>query len=187
MWRSSYAPPGMSIMAPCVLVSTGTATVSPPPLIYCRAQSPCCLGHTGKAFACDAGAEDLCTIAQCIGGHGLAAVCRLLAEDHAGWSGERFSSHNHNSAAYTYHASILQPVRCDGTGRIVEARLLEQWNVLKGESHGRVSPLCGLHLSGPPSQRSHVKLRCDCALPEQAACQTCCCGSRSHGRRSCPR
>ena len=26
-------------------------------------------------------------IAECIGGHGLASVCRLLAEDHAGWSG----------------------------------------------------------------------------------------------------
>ncbi|KAK9865184.1 hypothetical protein WJX84_006907 [Apatococcus fuscideae] len=31
--------------------------------------------------------EDLCTIATCIGGAGLATVCQLLAEDHSGWSG----------------------------------------------------------------------------------------------------
>lgn len=26
-------------------------------------------------------------IADCIGAHALASICRLLAEDHAGWSG----------------------------------------------------------------------------------------------------
>ena len=32
------------------------------------------------------------TIAQCVGGPGLAAVCHLLAHDHSGWSGEIRSS-----------------------------------------------------------------------------------------------
>lgn len=32
--------------------------------------------------------EDLQLIAECIGGPGLAQVCRLLAQDHGGWSGE---------------------------------------------------------------------------------------------------
>ena len=36
---------------------------------------------------CALGLEELVTIAECIGGHELASVCRLLAEDHAGWSG----------------------------------------------------------------------------------------------------
>lgn len=27
-------------------------------------------------------------IAECVGGTGLAGVCRLLAQDHAGWAGE---------------------------------------------------------------------------------------------------
>ena len=27
-------------------------------------------------------------IAECVGGAGLAGVCRLLAQDHAGWAGE---------------------------------------------------------------------------------------------------
>jgi hypothetical protein len=31
--------------------------------------------------------EELQTIALCVGGPGLSAVCRLLAEDHAGWTG----------------------------------------------------------------------------------------------------
>eukprot|EP00887_Chlorella_sp_A99_P003277 scaffold9.g3277.t1 len=31
--------------------------------------------------------EELREIAECVGGPGLAAVCRLLAEDHGGWSG----------------------------------------------------------------------------------------------------
>ncbi|GAQ79898.1 VRR-NUC domain containing protein [Klebsormidium nitens] len=31
--------------------------------------------------------EELQTIAGCVGNQGLAAVCRLLAEDHAGWAG----------------------------------------------------------------------------------------------------
>ncbi len=35
------------------------------------------------------GLEELQLVARCIGGPGLAAVCRLLAQDHAGWSGER--------------------------------------------------------------------------------------------------
>ena len=30
----------------------------------------------------------LSEIAECIGGHSLASVCRLLAEDHSGWSGQ---------------------------------------------------------------------------------------------------
>ena len=33
------------------------------------------------------GQDIIVEIAECIGGHGLASVCRLLAEDHAGWSG----------------------------------------------------------------------------------------------------
>ncbi|KAK9829081.1 hypothetical protein WJX72_003785 [[Myrmecia] bisecta] len=33
------------------------------------------------------GLEDLVTIAECVGGRGLAAICQLLAEDLAGWSG----------------------------------------------------------------------------------------------------
>lgn len=31
--------------------------------------------------------EDLQLVAECIGGRGLAQVCRLLAQDHGGWSG----------------------------------------------------------------------------------------------------
>jgi len=31
--------------------------------------------------------EDLQLVAECIGGPGLAQVCRLLAQDHGGWSG----------------------------------------------------------------------------------------------------
>lgn len=34
-----------------------------------------------------AGLDMIAEIAECIGGHSLASVCRLLAEDHAGWSG----------------------------------------------------------------------------------------------------
>ena len=30
---------------------------------------------------------ELLAVAECVGGEGLAAVCRLLAEDHGGWSG----------------------------------------------------------------------------------------------------
>ncbi|KAL0039350.1 hypothetical protein WJX79_004346 [Trebouxia sp. C0005] len=33
------------------------------------------------------GLDDLDTIAKCVGGRGLAAVCRLLAEDFSGWAG----------------------------------------------------------------------------------------------------
>ena len=33
------------------------------------------------------GLDDLVIIARCVGGHGLAAVCRLLAEDFSGWAG----------------------------------------------------------------------------------------------------
>lgn len=32
--------------------------------------------------------EELLTVAACVGGRGLAVVCRLLAEDHSGWAGE---------------------------------------------------------------------------------------------------
>ncbi|KFM28553.1 Fanconi-associated nuclease 1-like protein [Auxenochlorella protothecoides] len=31
--------------------------------------------------------EELLTVAACVGGRGLAVVCRLLAEDHSGWAG----------------------------------------------------------------------------------------------------
>lgn len=34
-----------------------------------------------------AGMEELVTIAKCVGGCGLAAVCQLLAEDFSGWAG----------------------------------------------------------------------------------------------------
>ena len=34
-----------------------------------------------------AGLEELVVIADCIGAHAVASICRLLAEDHAGWSG----------------------------------------------------------------------------------------------------
>lgn len=37
--------------------------------------------------AIGAGMEDLVTIAKCVGGRGLAAVCKLLAEDFSGWAG----------------------------------------------------------------------------------------------------
>lgn len=43
--------------------------------------------HTLIACRLCAGFDMVAEIADCIGGHGLAAVCRLLAEDHAGWSG----------------------------------------------------------------------------------------------------
>lgn len=33
------------------------------------------------------GLDDLDTVAKCVGGQGLAAVCRLLAEDFSGWAG----------------------------------------------------------------------------------------------------
>ena len=36
------------------------------------------------------GLDDLVTIAKCVGGQGLAAVCRLLAEDFSGWAGVLF-------------------------------------------------------------------------------------------------
>ena len=32
--------------------------------------------------------DQLTTVVQCVGGAGLAAVCRLLSQDHAGWTGE---------------------------------------------------------------------------------------------------
>ena len=35
--------------------------------------------------------EDLTTIVGCVGGRALAAICKLLAEDYSGWSGERYS------------------------------------------------------------------------------------------------
>lgn len=35
----------------------------------------------------DAVVEELVTIAKCVGGRGLAAVCKLLAEDFSGWAG----------------------------------------------------------------------------------------------------
>ena len=38
-----------------------------------------------------AGLEDLLTIAVCVGGCGLAAVCKLLAEDFSGWAGKLLS------------------------------------------------------------------------------------------------
>lgn len=37
--------------------------------------------------AVGAGVKDLVTIAKCVGGRGLAAVCKLLAEDFSGWAG----------------------------------------------------------------------------------------------------
>ena len=37
---------------------------------------------------CCAGLDMLAEIAECIGGHSLASICRLLAEDHSGWSGQ---------------------------------------------------------------------------------------------------
>lgn len=41
-----------------------------------------------RCFGCGlAGLEELQVIADCIGGHALASVCRLLAEDHTGWGG----------------------------------------------------------------------------------------------------
>eukprot|EP00884_Botryococcus_braunii_P020868 jgi/Botrbrau1/7465/Bobra.0095s0003.2 len=42
-----------------------------------------CVGVSWDRF----GLEDLVTILECVGPSGMAAVCRLLAEDHAGWSG----------------------------------------------------------------------------------------------------
>lgn len=38
-------------------------------------------------WVCGAGVEELVTIAKCVGGRGLAAVCKLLAEDFSGWAG----------------------------------------------------------------------------------------------------
>lgn len=38
-------------------------------------------------YACRHSLEDLQLVAECIGGPGLAQVCRLLAQDHGGWSG----------------------------------------------------------------------------------------------------
>lgn len=49
-----------------------------------------------------AGQDMVVEIAECIGGHGLASVCRLLAEDHAGWSGERLFRHHASSASSVY-------------------------------------------------------------------------------------
>lgn len=39
------------------------------------------------AACASAGVEELVTIAKCVGGRGLAAVCKLLAEDFSGWAG----------------------------------------------------------------------------------------------------
>lgn len=33
------------------------------------------------------GVEELVTIAKCVGGRGLAVICKLLAEDFSGWAG----------------------------------------------------------------------------------------------------
>lgn len=45
-------------------------------------------------LACvSAGLDDLDTIAKCVGGRGLAAVCRLLAEDFSGWAGVQPNEH----------------------------------------------------------------------------------------------
>ena len=41
----------------------------------------------GSMWNCIAGVEELVTIASCVGGCGLAAVCKLLAEDFSGWAG----------------------------------------------------------------------------------------------------
>jgi len=48
------------------------------------ASDPLQQGSDSVAYA---GLDMLAEIAECIGGHSLASVCRLLAEDHAGWSG----------------------------------------------------------------------------------------------------
>jgi hypothetical protein len=37
------------------------------------------------------GLDELVTIAQCVGGRQLAAVLRLLAQDHGGWAGGCFA------------------------------------------------------------------------------------------------
>ncbi len=34
-----------------------------------------------------AAVDELVEIAECVGGPGLAGVCRLLAQDHSGWAG----------------------------------------------------------------------------------------------------
>ena len=44
-----------------------------------------CEGETDNDWF--AGLEELVVIADCIGAHAVASICRLLAEDHAGWSG----------------------------------------------------------------------------------------------------
>lgn len=38
-------------------------------------------------LACFAGQDDLVSICACVGGRGLAAICKLLAQDFSGWAG----------------------------------------------------------------------------------------------------
>lgn len=49
-------------------------------------------------------------IAECIGGHALASVCRLLAEDHAGWSGDPPDSATRGNL----HQHLLTGAKCSG-------------------------------------------------------------------------
>ena len=40
-------------------------------------------------FLCEvcAGLDDLVSISECVGGRGLAAICKLLSQDFSGWAG----------------------------------------------------------------------------------------------------
>lgn len=99
----------------CLLASLLTPRPTPPPHTRTHARSPqdvieACLARiaAGEApsllqAAWDAHRGTLCrgvswdrhplpelqTVAECVGGPALAAVCRLLARDHAGWQGAR--------------------------------------------------------------------------------------------------
>lgn len=56
--------------------------------------------------------EELLDIVRCVGGAGLAALCRLLAQDQASWSGEPLhcvcprSPSTSPHAAVPYHKSV---------------------------------------------------------------------------------
>lgn len=123
--------------------------------------------------------EELQLVAECIGGPQLAAVCRLLAKDHAGWSGGCWQG--------TWPGGKEEA----GGGR---ANVAWSWQCAVPTCHS-----CG-HQCWPYGNRCRpVKSEpCHCmetavTMPPrvlwlghtlQAACQTCCSGAQRSGTPS---
>jgi hypothetical protein len=141
---------------------------------------PACRKPEGRRAAA---VDELVEIAECVGGPGLAGVCRLLAQDHAGWAG----AHNappaparRRRAHGAPHLLVLQ----GGRQVAPQPRLGVRWpNVGQGR-HARRSPRAW---SAPRPRRSEAD-RC----ARQAGCRTCCCGGAAcqrgpQARRGCQR